>query len=391
MVGTNGLKIKKNRRMNKKTKKPEFLKYYTQDYKELEPKITKIGLFITIIAWYFATTFVYKLADGDMPFIVCILFAIFPMGFIYLPLFMLMKRMLFGKAKPKCHRCRKNMKKYEHLLNRQELDITNEDLIAMANKEVYLKQTEYINDDKFYTIAKVSNIWCYCEKCKICFCLEKEVIGSDMLLETQYQRIFNSSVKLLKDSSSNIQKSKIAICFLRNQPTLEEIENEIAELNPMNKNKPATSPKIVPKKIIKKEQQNNNNNFAELAKKNLSDGAGIDLIKANVAIMLADGIIDDKENEYLVQLANNNNISKETVENIIQDISNGSLSPPTPTSIQEAKYFLDCMIQMCFADGNIGDVEKEVLNKLIVNMGYTTIDVNQAIKREEMRLYKSTK
>ncbi len=115
------------------------------------------------------------------------------------------------------------------------------------------------------------------------------------------------------------------------------------------------------------------------------------VITTSVAVMLADGVIDDKEMKMLEDMASVRHITKEKLSTIISSVKSKSILIPEPNTPQEGKELLRNMVLMCLADGKVEKSELSLIHKLTEKMGYSELDINMMIKSEKSRLYKIAK
>ena len=115
------------------------------------------------------------------------------------------------------------------------------------------------------------------------------------------------------------------------------------------------------------------------------------IVSCAAAIMLSDGIIDDKEHRLLEKMALSKGISPQKLSMIIKTVQEKGLYIPHPKTTEAAKEFLKCLIRMCLADGKIKPSEQTMLKKLVSKMGYSDIDINMMIKKERSKLYSTAK
>ena len=115
------------------------------------------------------------------------------------------------------------------------------------------------------------------------------------------------------------------------------------------------------------------------------------IVSCAVAIMLSDGVIDEKEQALLEKMAFSKGISSQKLAMIIKTVQEKGLHIPNPETTEAAQEFLKCMIRMCLADGKVTSSEQIMLKQLVAKMGYTDIDINMMIKKERTRLYSKAK
>ncbi len=115
------------------------------------------------------------------------------------------------------------------------------------------------------------------------------------------------------------------------------------------------------------------------------------IVSCAVAIMLSDGIIDDKEQVLLEKMASSKGVSPQKLAMIIKTVQEKGLHIPNPETAEAAQEFLKCMVRMCLADGKITSSEQLMLKNLVSKMGYSDIDINLIVKKERSKLYSKAK
>ena len=115
------------------------------------------------------------------------------------------------------------------------------------------------------------------------------------------------------------------------------------------------------------------------------------IISCAVAVMLADGVIDDRERTLLERMAMPRGVSSQKLAMIIKTVEEQGLHIPNPATREAAQELLRCMIRMCLANGKVSSAERLMVQKLVAKMGYSDIDINMMIKRERVKLYSKAK
>ena len=85
-------------------------------------------------------------------------------------------------------------------------------------------------------------------------------------------------------------------------------------------------------------------------------------------MVLADGIIDARELEQLYKIGTDQ--YGLTQEEITKTVRDAGTSFTLPTSLKDKIRFLYNMAQIAYADGEIDESERELLNKYILKMGF---------------------
>jgi len=116
------------------------------------------------------------------------------------------------------------------------------------------------------------------------------------------------------------------------------------------------------------------------------------LIQCIAAIMLADGVIDPKEERHLHKMAAKHNIEGPRLYELIHQVqAKDEVRLPSVDSWEERNDFFRSLVQMCLADGNVSSSERQTLHSLVTHMGYTDVDIDVMIKKERTSLYAASK
>ncbi|MDD3146470.1 MAG: TIM44-like domain-containing protein, partial [Candidatus Riflebacteria bacterium] len=113
--------------------------------------------------------------------------------------------------------------------------------------------------------------------------------------------------------------------------------------------------------------------------------SGRDLVTMSAQMLLADGKIDDAELLTLKKFADRFEMPENSLQGIIEAVKQGELFIPQPEDRREALALLEAAVSMALADGEIAAEEKNYLDALVKKFGYTRIELNMAIKKEERR------
>jgi len=116
------------------------------------------------------------------------------------------------------------------------------------------------------------------------------------------------------------------------------------------------------------------------------------LIQCVAAIMLADGVIDPKEEKQLRKMAAKHNIEGVRLYELINEVQNADkVHLPTIEDWETRNALLKDLVQMCLADGNVSASERSTLKAMAGHMGYSDVDIDTMIKRERAALYAASK
>ncbi|MDB9931187.1 TerB family tellurite resistance protein [Flavobacteriales bacterium] len=88
-----------------------------------------------------------------------------------------------------------------------------------------------------------------------------------------------------------------------------------------------------------------------------------------VEVALSDGKIVDEERALLEKFAKRLSISKEDLNEIILNIGKHPINPPTGKEDRYKRFFR--LIQMMLADGIIGEKQDRLIHKFAIGLGYS--------------------
>lgn len=116
------------------------------------------------------------------------------------------------------------------------------------------------------------------------------------------------------------------------------------------------------------------------------------LLRCAIAVMLADGVIDPKEQKALKKMAERRDIPESRLAELVSDVqSSGSVDVPELMENAKNHELLVALVRMCLADGNVSSSEREVIKSLVEHGGYSDVDVDLMINQERARLYAESK
>lgn len=118
---------------------------------------------------------------------------------------------------------------------------------------------------------------------------------------------------------------------------------------------------------------------------------GTELAAWMVYVMLADGEIDDKEEQLLRTFAAARGVGQPQLQQIIAAMKAGQLEVHLPTSSAQAREWLGVMAEMALADGFIAKQEQDAMLALGEHLDLTPYDVNHIIATTRKRLYQEGK
>ena len=121
---------------------------------------------------------------------------------------------------------------------------------------------------------------------------------------------------------------------------------------------------------------------------------GTTLIKWTIAMMLADGIIDPKEQEIIYDCGLRRGISKAQIDKLVEEIKS-QVSPldyvARSTDLPADDELVRMLIRVAFADGKIAKEELDMLRYVGKRINMTEAQIKKLLMDERMRLYKMSK
>ncbi|WP_413701272.1 TerB family tellurite resistance protein [Psychromonas sp. KJ10-10] len=117
----------------------------------------------------------------------------------------------------------------------------------------------------------------------------------------------------------------------------------------------------------------------------------ISLLSSLVLVLFADGKIDPAEKQYLDEFVKNRRIPQKVLEDILKVAEAGELKILTPNETLDASDWLDKLIEMCLADGEVCSKEQKLLLAFGAKFNILAIDINLRIKRIRQRMYLENK
>ncbi|MFH1282288.1 MAG: TIM44-like domain-containing protein [bacterium] len=105
------------------------------------------------------------------------------------------------------------------------------------------------------------------------------------------------------------------------------------------------------------------------------------------SVMMADGKIDDKEMKYIRSYMAKRKLPKQNLDEITASYKAGTIDMPNPSSFKEGRVWLDEMIEMSFAEGDISKDERHFLESFGKSISLSKTDVNLQINRKRTEIY----
>lgn len=88
-----------------------------------------------------------------------------------------------------------------------------------------------------------------------------------------------------------------------------------------------------------------------------------------VEVALTDGVIVEEERKLLEKFAKRLSISNEELDDIIKNIGKHPINPPVDKEDRYKRFFR--LIQMMLADGIIGEKQDKLIHKFAIGLGYS--------------------
>jgi uncharacterized tellurite resistance protein B-like protein len=115
------------------------------------------------------------------------------------------------------------------------------------------------------------------------------------------------------------------------------------------------------------------------------------LLAWTIKMVLADGMVDAREQQMLARAAARRGVSDDRVKAMMESAARGELEVVEPSGHEQARAWLGAMATMAMADGRIDKSETALLASTGQRYGLTAYDVNQLIKQSRNALYASAK
>lgn len=108
-------------------------------------------------------------------------------------------------------------------------------------------------------------------------------------------------------------------------------------------------------------------------------------------VMMIDGEFSATERKALYRLGSHRGLDSERVDQFIQQAATKSTNIPTPQDPRQASAYLEQIIHVILADGQVTRQEKKLLQRFADHAGLATADVKLAINRERKRSFQAAK
>ena len=86
-------------------------------------------------------------------------------------------------------------------------------------------------------------------------------------------------------------------------------------------------------------------------------------------VALSDGVIVPEERELLEKFAKRLSISTEELDNVINNIGKHAINPPVDREERYKRFYR--LIQMMLADGIIGEKQDKLIHRFAIGLGYS--------------------
>ncbi|MFT6924631.1 MAG: hypothetical protein ACJAZP_000189 [Psychromonas sp.] len=117
----------------------------------------------------------------------------------------------------------------------------------------------------------------------------------------------------------------------------------------------------------------------------------VSLLSSLVLALFADGKVDAAEKKYLDQFVKNRRIPQKVLDDIMKAAEAGELKMLTPDETLDASDWLNKLIEMCLADGQVCAQEQKLLLAFGAKFNILAIDINLRIKRIRQKMYLQNK
>ncbi|WP_372882364.1 hypothetical protein [Psychromonas sp.] len=112
----------------------------------------------------------------------------------------------------------------------------------------------------------------------------------------------------------------------------------------------------------------------------------VSLLSVLVLVLFADGKVDAAEKRCLDEFVKNRRIPQKVLDEIIKAAEAGELELLTPDETLDASDWLDKLIEMCLADGQVCAKEQKLLLAFGAKFNILAIDINLRIKRIRQKM-----
>ena len=117
----------------------------------------------------------------------------------------------------------------------------------------------------------------------------------------------------------------------------------------------------------------------------------VSLLSGLVLVLFADGKVDAAEKKCLDEFVKNRRIPQKVLDDIIKAAQAGELDMLTPDETLDASDWLDKLIEMCLADGQVCAQEQKLLLAFGGKFSILEIDIKLRIKRIRQKMYLQNK
>lgn len=121
--------------------------------------------------------------------------------------------------------------------------------------------------------------------------------------------------------------------------------------------------------------------------------SGLEMIRWAIGMMLADGIVEQSEIDYIGELSHKYSITKNQISEIIKEIS----SQPNPvdyvmktSTVTDSRELFKCLITMAMADGKISKEEMQMLKEIAKNSNIVEPEFSRILQEERKNLYRAS-
>jgi len=116
-----------------------------------------------------------------------------------------------------------------------------------------------------------------------------------------------------------------------------------------------------------------------------------ELLAALARMVAADGELNDKEKQYITNLAKRRGIPMDRVRQILHTAADNDQPIQLPESNEQARAFMDHLIRAALIDGRITRQEEQLLLRASQQLDWAPADLKYAIARNRKKLYQQAK
>ena len=105
-----------------------------------------------------------------------------------------------------------------------------------------------------------------------------------------------------------------------------------------------------------------------------------------IKMAFADGIIDPREEAIVYRIAQSRRVPRQQVQAMLEAAQRGEFTAPEPQDREEAKAWMELMVEAAFADGKMSPDEGKLLQDMAATQGLTNMEFNLLVNSVRNRL-----